>query len=230
MMWSMRLQRKWGLLPHAILVAVIALSCASALARSRNHKGKGKPGVFDYYVLSLSWSPEYCAEPAGKNDNVQCGQGRRYGFVVHGLWPQYEKGFPESCAPHSTVSSAIVDRTLPLMPSSKLIQHEWDKHGTCSGLDTAAYFDLIRSVREGVKIPDDYTAPIKQVTARRTDIKEKFVAANAGYALDSLHLLCSGRFLSEVRVCFSKDMKPRACSADVRDACSTDPVILRPLR
>jgi ribonuclease T2 len=110
-------------------------------------------------VLSLSWSPEFCAGPAGARDAAQCGEGRQYAFVVHGLWPQYERRFPEACAAPSPVDSAIVDRMLPLMPTTRLIQHEWDQHGTCSGLAQPAYFDTIRNVRAGVKIPGEYTAP-----------------------------------------------------------------------
>lgn len=225
-MWSMTRPRKWGIL---LLIGAIALSGASARSRNR-HKGGGTPGVFDYYVFSLSWSPEFCAGPAGERDAAQCGEGRQYGFVVHGLWPQYERGFPESCAASSPVGSAIVERMLPLMPSPHLIQHEWDQHGTCSGLAPAAYFEAIRNLRGALKIPADYTAPLRQLNVSPVEIKQKFVAANAGFGLGSVHVLCGGRFLSEVRLCFSKDLRPRACSAGVRDTCSVDPLILRPVR
>jgi ribonuclease T2 len=222
----MSCMRFWSLL---LFTAAIAVS--GAAARSRNHhRGGGTPGVFDYYVLSLSWSPQFCAGPAGERDAAQCGEGRQFGFVVHGLWPQYERGFPEACAASAPVTSAIVDRMLPLMPSSRLIQHEWDQHGTCSGLAQAAYFDTIRNVRAAVKIPGEYTAPIQQVNVSPAKIKQKFVAANAGFDLDSVHVLCGGRFVSEVRVCFSKDLRPRACGAGVRDTCAVDPAILRPVR
>lgn len=211
------------------LLLIAAISTASARSRSRHREG-GAPGVFDYYVLSLSWSPEFCAGPAGARDAAQCAEGRQYAFVVHGLWPQYERGFPEACAPSSPVSSNIVERMLPLMPSPRLIQHEWDQHGTCSGLAPAAYFETIRTVRAAVKIPGDYTAPLRQLNVSPADIRQKFVAANAGFGPDSVHVLCGGRFVSEVRICFSKDLRPRACGAGVRDTCAVDPVILRPVR
>src|SRR5437870_5423317 len=108
MMWDMTRQPKWG-----VLFLICAIAVAGAAARSRNrHRGTGTPGVFDYYVLSLSWSPEFCAGPAGERDAEQCSEGRRYAFVVHGLWPQYERGFPQACAAPSPVSSGIVERML----------------------------------------------------------------------------------------------------------------------
>jgi ribonuclease T2 len=215
----------------AILLLTAAIAVSGATARSRNrHRGTGAPGVFDYYVLSLSWSPQFCAGPAGAHDAVQCGEGRQFAFVVHGLWPQYERGFPEACAASLPVESAIVDRMLPLMPSPRLIQHEWDQHGTCSGMAPAAYFDTIRNVRAAVKIPDEYTAPLHQVNVSPAEIKQKFEGANAGFSSESVHVLCSGRFVSEVRVCFSKDLRPRACGAGVRDTCAVNPAILRPVR
>jgi ribonuclease T2 len=211
------------------LLLIAAISISSARSR-KGHREAGTPGVFDYYVFSLSWSPEFCAGPSGSRDAAQCGEGRQYGFVVHGLWPQYERGFPESCAAPSPVGATIVEHMLPLMPSPHLIQHEWDQHGTCSGLAPAAYFETIRNVRAVVKIPSDYTAPLRQLNVSPAEIKQKFVAANAGFGSDSVHALCSGRFVSEVRICFSKDLKPRACGAGVRDTCAVDPAILRPVR
>src|SRR3979411_349189 len=77
-----------GLLGLAALIGVATAGTASAQDRRQN-----APGEFDFYVLSLSWSPSFCEEAAerggGGRSQVQCG-GRPYSFVVHGLWPQYE--------------------------------------------------------------------------------------------------------------------------------------------
>ena len=143
-------------------VVVLALGAQS----KRSNRPQGKPGVFDYYVLSLSWSPQHCAGPSGTRDSQQCGEGKRFGFVVHGLWPQYERGFPDSCAAGSQVAPSIVTRLLPLMPSGRLIQHEWDKHGTCSGLSQASYFETIEKTFARLKVPDDYKTPLKQVMVK----------------------------------------------------------------
>ena len=113
-------------------------------------------GQFDFYVLSLSWSPSFCAAAAergnGRGPTPQCGP-RPYSFVVHGLWPQYDKGFPEYCeVPAPRLNRGIVSSMLDLMPAPRLIYNEWDKHGTCSGLAARDYFDTVRKAREAIKI------------------------------------------------------------------------------
>jgi ribonuclease T2 len=208
--------------------AIVALALGAQSKRSK--RPQGKPGVFDYYVLSLSWSPQHCAGSSGARDSQQCGEGKRFGFVVHGLWPQYERGFPDSCAAGSQVAPGIVTRLLPLMPSGRLIQHEWDKHGTCSGLSQASYFETIAKTFAGLKVPDDYKTPIRQVMVKPDTIRRKFVAANPGFSDQSVKVLCGGRFLSEVRVCLTKDLKPRPCSSGVRDSCGTGEIIMQPIR
>ena len=218
-----------AILLRLVLMAVLAVPQAGARSR-HGVRGSGQPGIFDYYVLSLSWSPEHCAGPAGARDTTQCAEGRRYGFVVHGLWPQYERGFPESCAASSPVNATNLYRMLPLMPSRQLIQHEWEKHGTCSGLDQTAYFDRIQSARAALRVPPVYTAPVRELDVSPMDVKKTFAAANPGHGEDSFRILCAGRFLSEVRICLSKELKPRPCGAGIRDTCRVDPVIMRPLR
>ena len=128
---------------------------ASAQDRRQN-----APGEFDFYVLSLSWSPSFCEAAAERGNSgrsqVQCG-GRPYSFVVHGLWPQYERGFPEYCQrPSPRLDRNIMTSMLDLMPAPGLIFNEWDKHGTCSGLGARAYFETIRKARAAVKIPEEF--------------------------------------------------------------------------
>ena len=213
-------------------VAVCAVALAGmAGAQSRNRQApRGKPGEFDYYVLSLSWSPEHCAGPAGKGDTQQCGEGKRFGFVVHGLWPQYERGYPQDCAAGPRVSPDIVKRMLAIMPSERLIQHEWSKHGTCSGMNQADYFQTIEEVFRGLTVPDDYKAPVKQVYVNPNTIRKKFVSANPGFSGQTVRIDCGGRHLSEVRVCLTKDLKPRPCSSEVSDTCRGNEIIMQPVR
>ena len=216
-----------------IALSILLVSCAStdaASRKSRRSSSSDKPGVFDYYLLSLSWSPEYCAGPSGGHDNGQCGEGRRFGFVVHGLWPQYERGYPESCGSAKPVPQSLVNTMLPLMPSPKLIQHEWEKHGVCSGLDVSAYFRQIQNAFAGVKIPEDYRGPLKNIEVAPADVKAKFGKANPSYPATAFRIQCSGRYLSEMRVCLTKDLKGRACGSDIRDTCRDATVILRPVR
>ncbi len=215
----------------SILAVLIAALVPFAAARSKKRANPGaSPGKFDYYLLSLSWSPEYCAGPGGPRDQQQCGGSRRFGFVVHGLWPQFERGFPQDCGAASTVPSSVVTSMLPLMPSPRLIQHEWEAHGTCSGLDVNQYFKQIVKAFASVQIPDDFKTPAKEIEVAPADVKLKFARANPAFPAAAFRVQCSGRYLSEVRTCLTKDLKGRACSADVRDNCRDATVIMRPLR
>jgi Ribonuclease T2 family len=122
------------------LLAAALLLVQPAEARHKRHKSVAQesaarvPGDFDYYVLSLSWSPTYCAGDAGQHDDQQCSPGRKFAFVVHGLWPQYTKGWPQDCPTNEAwIDQSQIDAMMDIMPSKKLIIHEWKKHGTCAG-------------------------------------------------------------------------------------------------
>lgn len=201
-----------------IVLLMLVLGAAGAPARPRHgHAVADLAGSFDYYVLSLSWSPVYCESHPGDRD--QCGA-KRYGFVLHGLWPQYESGgFPSSCATgrHLTEEARAVGRSV--YPSETLVAHEWQKHGTCSGLDPAAYFRAADEARRAVRIPAAFEpgARTQDTTARA--VSRAIREANPGLAQRGLAVVCSGPELAEVRVCMSKDLKPTACGANVRDAC-----------
>ncbi len=145
----------------ALWLTVAVTGIAVAQDRRQN-----QPGQFDFYVLSLSWSPSFCeaAGERGTPPQQQCGA-RPYSFVVHGLWPQYERGFPEFCQqPAPRLDRNIVSSMLDLMPAPRLIFNEWDRHGTCSGLSPNAYFENVRKARAAVKIPDAYMAPSAPLT------------------------------------------------------------------
>ncbi len=172
-------------------------------------------GQFDYYALTLSWSPDYCATKGG-NDPQQCGQGKRLGFVLHGLWPQYNQGYPASCT-NEAFDPQMMKQFPNLYPSSKLYTHEWEKHGTCSGLTQPQYHQLAQALKEGVKIPDRYVRPSQPFRVTLADFKQDFVQANPGFTDQSVAPTCSGsgRFLQEVQVCHSKEGKPSTCSEEV---------------
>jgi ribonuclease T2 len=124
----------------SIAVSGLMFGLANAQDRQQN-----VPGQFDHYVLSLSWSPSFCETATVNARRQQCGP-RPYSFVVHGLWPQYERGFPESCqVPPPRLDRRIMSSMLDLMPAPGLVFHEWDQHGTCSGLQPREYFDVVRN-------------------------------------------------------------------------------------
>lgn len=211
------------------LLFVAALLLPSICFAQRNEP-RGNPGEFDYYILSLSWSPEYCAGPAGARDSVQCGQ-RPYAFVLHGLWPQYERGgFPQFCREAERVPSGVVNHLLEMMPSPRLISHEWDKHGTCTNDTVRGYFAKAERAYRSVRIPGPYVRPGEYLTTTVEAIRREFVAANAGLRPGGLALLCNGRNLTEIRICLDKNLKPRVCGRRVEDECRSAQVVLRPVR
>ena len=197
-------------------------------------QGQDTPGEFDFYVLSLSWSPSFCeaAEERGNSRRTrgQCG-GRPFSFVVHGLWPQYEHGFPEYCQqPSPRLGHNIMVSMLDLMPAPGLIYNEWDKHGTCSGLGERAYFETIRRARAAVKIPPEFEQLSEEKTISPAEIEDAFVRVNPGLSRSGIAVTCSRRRLSEVRICMTKDLQFRDCEQIDRHACRRDQVTMPPVR
>jgi ribonuclease T2 len=215
----------------AILSGLFGLHGPSAAQDRR----QGEPGQFDYYLLVLSWSPSFCADsaerdPARSARNPQCGP-RPFSFVVHGLWPQYERGFPEFCqVPAPRLNRNIVSAMLDLMPAPNLIFHEWDRHGTCSGLSPNAYFETIRKARAVVKIPPQYIDLPSALTVAPAEVEEAFVKANPGLKPESISISCGSRRLDEVRICMSRDLQFRGCEEIARRSCRRDKLIMPPVR
>ena len=208
----------------AIVFLLLAPGRLSAAGEPRSLPG------FDYYVLSLSWSPQYCADSRGNRDQRQCGGHRPYAFVLHGLWPQNERGFPSSCAPPGSLPRAVVDGMLDVMPSPSLVRHEWEAHGTCTGLSPEAFFSKARQAFASVAIPDRFRAPVREVYVDPHDIVGDFLRANPALPPAGIAVLCSGRYLREVRICLDRSLHPRPCGRDVRSGCRGEEVIVRPLR
>lgn len=185
------------------------------------------PGRFDYYVLSLSWSPQYCAGEAKASD-PQCQ--RPYGFVLHGLWPQNERGWPKDCGHGEYLSKTLIENTLRFMPSKPLIIHEWRQHGVCSGLSAAQYFSNAEQAYRSVRIPAHYQQAISRVmTSSVAQIEGDFLAENPRFSADMLSSQCSGRYFRELRICLTRSLQPRSCGQELRDHCGTT-VLLRPSR
>ena len=207
--------------------AVLGMMLAFAGAQDR---WQNVPGQFDYYVLSLSWSPSFCETATGNARRQQCGP-RPFSFVVHGLWPQYERGFPDYCQrPAPRLERNIVSSMLDLMPAPGLIFNEWDKHGTCSGLGARAYFETIRKARSAVKIPEQYLELSETKTVAPAEVEEAFIKANPGLSAAAIAVTCDKTRLSEVRLCMSKDLQFRACEEIDRRACRRDQVEMPPMR
>lgn len=216
----------------AALISFVSLGAVgSASARHRSHASTGAPGDFAYYLLSLSWSPAYCLSSPGA---AECNGPRRYGFIVHGLWPQNEQGWPEHCDVQRAVPEEVVQGIADVMPARGLVYHEWSAHGTCSGLEPAAYFELVRRAFAGVTIPPDLLRPEQSIEQPPAAIAAAFLHANPRLPGQSLVVTCSGQGaprLREIHICLARDLTPRACSADVvRASCRASEVIIPPIR
>ena len=206
---------------RAVLTGLLALSVATfAFARGHGHRsGNDKAGNFDYWLMSLSWSPSYCA--IHPDDERQCRR-KGYGFVLHGLWPQDRGGFgPQHCATVAAPEEATIQHALAFMPSRRLIEHEWETHGACSGLDPAGYFDLADRAFASVQIPQPLTTPRKPPSMSAGEIVDAFVARNPGLGTNMLSVVCQeGGTLTEVRICLNRDtLAPQACGGRVRNTC-----------
>jgi ribonuclease T2 len=215
-----------------IQVGLLVLAAGTASAQDRRQSA---PGEFDFYVFSLSWSPSFCEAAAergnnGRSQQTQCG-GRPFSFVVHGLWPQYERGFPDYCQrPAPRLDRNIMSSMLDLMPAPGLIFSEWDKHGTCSGLGPRAYFETIRKARSAVKIPPAFLDLATPKTLAPAEIEDAFIKVNPGLSNSAISVTCDRTRLSEVRICLSKDLQFRACEEIDRRACRRDQVVMPPVR
>jgi ribonuclease T2 len=151
--------------------------------------------------------------------------------VVHGLWPQYERGFPEYCQrPAPRLARNVMTSMLDLMPAPGLIFNEWDKHGTCSGLSGRAYFETIRKARAAVKIPEEFLQFSEPKTIAPAELEDAFVKANPGLSNAAISVTCDSKRLSEVRICMNKDLQFRACDETDRRACRSDQVTMPPIR
>jgi ribonuclease T2 len=215
----------------AVCILAALLCTMSASARHRDRASGGEPGDFAYYLLSLSWSPAFCQSSP---NSAECDGRRRFGFIVHGLWPQDEKGWPENCDVHTQVPEEVAKGISDLMPARGLIYHEWTAHGTCSGLDPAQYFGLVRRAYTQIVIPPEFTQPSQAIQQSPAAVLGAFQRANSKLPPLSLLVTCSGQGtprLREVHVCMDRDLTPRACSADAaRGACRAPTLIVPPVR
>ncbi len=168
---------------------------------------------FSYYMLSLSYAPNFCAQPGMKKDPRECGPGRK-AFVVHGLWPQNDNGRgPQNCGAAHPVPADLVRSMLSYMPSESLIQHEWATHGTCSGLTPAEYFAAIRRLADSVRIPPAIEEARKPIILSPQDLENGFAQTNPGIPMSALRVSCGGdQGLQEIRVCFDKKFIVRECT------------------
>lgn len=187
-------------------------------------------GRFDFYVLSLSWSPSFCNSEAGRRSRFQCRIGARNAFVVHGLWPQFNRGAPSYCD-QSNPPRNVVESEGRVFPEFGLARYQWRKHGSCSGLSPSAYFRTVKQARDKIVIPPALQSLSNASQANPDAIEKAFLAANKGLRPDNVAVTCKDGNLEEVRVCMSKDLRSYVSCPEVdRRACRAPSVVIPPPR
>ena len=210
-----------------LLVALLVLAPHAARAESPLPDELRRGFGFDYYVLALSWSPSWCEANDRDGSTRQCDVRRDYRFIVHGLWPQFERGYPEFCEKRERdVPRRYEDALLPIMPSRGLIERQWDKHGSCSGLRQAEYFATLAHAWKRVRIPNILADLERDTRIPPDEIEGLFASANDGLDGDEMAVMCRSRRLTEVRICLSKDLEYRPCPFVDERGCRGGPIEL----
>jgi ribonuclease T2 len=177
---------------------------------------RNKPGEFDYYALVLGWAPSYCRSEGRLRKDAECDAAKPRAFVLHGLWPQYDKGWPEDCPTPKRlwVPSQVIEEMRDIMPSKGLVIHEYRTHGTCSGLEPAQYFNVARELYERVSVPASLLASDSERIVSADEIESEFASANPWLKPEMMSVSCRGEDLLDVRVCFGRDLFPRRCGTN----------------
>lgn len=212
--------------------AVAAALWILLLAGGASAQGYGsQPGRFDFYVLALSWSPGFCELEGDRKGRSQCEAGAGLGFVVHGLWPQYERGFPSECGAERNPTRMAMEEARDVFPEQGLARHQWRKHGTCSGLSPVDYFRAVRRARDQIAIPPQLVRPNRDLTMQPLAIERAFAEANPGLRPDMMSVSCRRGVLQEVRICFDRTLRGfRTCEEVDRSGCRGGSVTVEAVR
>ena len=190
-----------------------------------------RPGEFDYYVLALSWSPTWCALEGDERGSPQCDASEDHGWVLHGLWPQYHRGWPSHCQtserpPSRRMTAEMAD----IMGTSGLAWYQWKKHGSCTGLSAPAYYALAREAYEAVTRPEVFRKLRDPVKLPASVVEEAFLKANPGLEPDMLTITCREGRIQEARLCLSKTLTPVPCGRDTVRDCRLKDALFAPIR
>jgi len=188
-----------------------------------------------FIVLISSRGRPITAHPAAATTPNSAASAKSSALYCMGCGRQYNQGWPEYCA-YRKFPPELKQKYPNLYPSTSLYDHEWDKHGTCSGLSPEGYLSLSKQLRDSIAIPARYKAPEQPVRVTTAQLKKDFVAANPVLSEASLAVYCSGsgRFLSQLYVCFSSEGRPQACSQEIHTkaakSCGQPDLLVRNVR
>jgi ribonuclease T2 len=189
-----------------ISLTLAALAIATLpFAPSAIAQHKGDPGKFDFYLMNLSWSPEFCSI---EGTSPECAA--HPGFILHGLWTQNNDGtYPVFCS--EDPAPANLAQNLDITPDLALLQHEWAKHGTCSGVGPQRFFAMEHQAFHLLKIPPQFAGLDHEISLTPDAILTLFAEANPDFPRGSILLSCGRNHLTAIEACFSKDLHPIAC-------------------
>lgn len=207
------------------VLSALLLSAGMAMADGE------KAGDFDYYVMALSWSPTWCALEGDRRGSPQCDAEADFGWVLHGLWPQYEDGWPSYCPTNARNPSRADTRDeADLFGSSGNAWHQWNKHGRCSGLQADDYYTLAREAYGRVTRPELLRKLEDPVRVPAKVIEQAFLEDNPQLTADQITITCKSGRIQEARICLTRDLEPRRCGADVIRDCTMSDALLDPIR
>lgn len=188
-------------------------------------------GEFDYYVLSLSWTPTWCALEGDDRGSNQCDDNAGFGWSLHGLWPQFEAGWPSYCTTVARDPSRAQTRNMAdIMGSGGLAWYEWKKHGRCSGLSADDYFDAARDAYDAVVRPPVLRRLTQEITVPASVIEDAFLEVNPDMSADQITITCKHGNIQEARICLTRDLRLRDCSPEVVQDCSLNNALMQPMR
>ena len=211
---------------------MLATLFAATFAGAPKARAEGEAaGDFDYYVMALGWSSNWCALTGDARRDPQCDAGRGLTFTLHGLWPQYEQGWPSYCRttardPSRQASEAMAD----IMGGAGLAWYQWKKHGRCAGLSARDYYATMRKAYAAVTIPEVFQKLRRDVTLPASVVEDAFLEANPGLKPDQVTITCADGMIQEVRLCLTKDLEPRRCGADVIRDCRLKDAVMEAVR
>jgi ribonuclease T2 len=206
---------------------VMVLALWAGIAQARGEQS----GVFDYYVMALSWSASWCAASGDARGSEQCEDGRGHGWVLHGLWPQYETGWPSYCPTSARSPSRAMTRAMAdIMGSSGSAWHQWRKHGVCAGMTAEAFYALSREAYARVERPEVFRRLGRPVRLPASVVEEAFLEANPALSPDMITVTCRDGRIAEARICLTRNLRFRRCGQDVLRDCRSTDALFPPMR
>lgn len=224
-------RRKTPALAPLIAAAVVSMLAWGTPAAAQNDRA----GDFDHYILALSWMPAFCTLEGDRRNDERCAPGTRNGWMVHGLWPQHAGGgWPEYCnTPHRAPTRRETAEEVDIFGASGAAWHQWNKHGRCTGLSAAQYYELTRAALARLELPPIFERIEQSLSLSPQVIEDAFIEANAearpGLTAETMVTSCRSNALTELRICLTRDLEPRACDRAVR-SCPARQTNLLPLR